>query len=38
MGQSAGAAEYTDYISAERKTPPTSILDMALNNLMVRLQ
>ena len=37
--QSARAAEYTDCISAEGKTPPpTRILDMTLNNLMVTLQ
>ena len=34
--QSAGAVEYTDCISAEGKTPTTSVLDMALNNLIVR--
>ena len=34
----AGGAEYTDCMSAEGKTPPTSVLlVMTLNNLMVRL-
>ena len=36
LAQSAGAEEYTDCISAEEYPPPTSILDMALNNLIVR--
>ena len=36
--QFAGAAEYTSCISAGRgETPPTSLRDMILNNLMVRL-
>ena len=35
--QSTEAVEYTSYISAEGKTPPTSVQDMTLNNLMVRL-
>ena len=37
----AGAVEYTDYFSAEgvKPTPtPTSVLDIILNNLMVRFQ
>ena len=35
--QSDGAEEYTDCTSAEDKTPPpVSVLDMTLNNLMVR--
>ena len=38
MAQSAGAAEYTKYISAKSKTPPTNVLNITLNNLMVRLQ
>ena len=33
--QSAGAAEYTDCTSAEMEDPPTSVLDMTLNNLIV---
>ena len=33
-----GAIEYTDSISAEGKIPPTSGMDLTLNNLMVRLQ
>ena len=37
MAHSAGAAEYTDRISAEGKTPQTSVLDMTLSNLMVEL-
>ena len=36
--QSAGVAEYTDCFSAEGKTSSTSVLDMTLNNLIVRLQ
>ena len=36
---SAEAAEYTDCISAERwNSPPTSVLDMTLNNLIVSFQ
>ena len=35
---SAGAVEYTNCFSAKGKTPSTSILDMTLNNLMVRFQ
>ena len=38
MAQSAGAVEYTDCISAKGKTLPMSVLDMTLNNVMVRLQ
>ena len=40
VAELARAAEYSDYIPAEGrvKTPPTSVLDMTLNNLMVRLQ
>ena len=34
----AGAAEYTDCIFAGGKTPPTNVLYMTLNNLMVRFQ
>ena len=36
--QSAGAVEHTDGISAEDSTPPMSVLQMTLNNLIVRLQ
>ena len=36
--QLAGTVEYTDCISAEGKTSPPSVLDMTLNNLMMRLQ
>ena len=37
--QSAGAIEYTDDISAEeQQSAPTSVLDMTLNHLIVRLQ
>ena len=37
LAQSAGAVECTDCTSAEGKDPPsTSVLDMTLNNLMVR--
>ena len=38
--QSAGAIEYTDCISAEGEDPPppTSVVDMTLNNLLVRFQ
>ena len=38
LAQSAGAVEYTDCMSAESKALPTSVPDMQLNNLMVRLQ
>ena len=39
LAQSAGALEYTDCFSAERLDPhPMSVLDMTLNNLIVRLQ
>ena len=40
LAQLAGAVEYTDCFSAEgvRPPPPTSVLDMTLNNLMVRFQ
>ena len=37
QAQSAGGVEYTKYISAER-SGPTSVLDMILNNLMLRFQ
>ena len=36
---SAGAVEYTDCFSAERlDLSPTSVLDITLNNLIVRFQ
>ena len=35
--QLVGAVEYTDCISPVGKTPPTSVLDMTINNLMVTL-
>ena len=35
---SVGSVEYTDSISAEGTTPPTNVLYMTLNNLMVKLQ
>ena len=35
IAQSAGAIEYTDCFSTERKHSPMSILYMTLNNLMV---
>ena len=38
IAQSAEAVEYFDGSSAESKTPPTSVLDKTLNNLMVRFQ
>ena len=38
LAQSTGAADYTDCISQKCKTPPTSVLDMTLNNLMLKLQ
>ena len=39
VAQSTGAVEYTDYFSAEGKTPPSmSVLDVTLNNLVVRFQ
>ena len=38
LAQSAGAAEYIDWIFAEGKTSASSVQDMTLNNLMVRFQ
>ena len=39
LGQSAGVVEYTDCIPAELYDfLPASVLDMTLNNQMVRLQ
>ena len=39
FNQSTEAVEYTNCISVERgEISPTSVLDMTLNNLMVRLQ
>ena len=38
FAQSAGVVEYTDYTSADPPPHPTSVLDMTLNNLMVRFQ
>ena len=38
VAHSAGVIEYTDCVSAERYDLPTRVLDMTLNNLMVRLQ
>ena len=38
FAQSAGAEEYTDCISAEGYPPPTSVLGMTQNNLMVMFQ
>ena len=40
FAQLAGAVEYTDCIFAEGRDPPLllSVLDMTLNNLMVRFQ
>ena len=38
VAQSAGAAEYTDCMTAEGKTLLMSVLVMKLNNLMVRFQ
>ena len=38
MGQSASAAEYTDYFSAAGYDSPTSALSLILNNLIVSLQ
>ena len=39
VAQSTGAVEYTDCFSAEGIDPPTtSVLDMTLNNLMVKFQ
>ena len=34
--QSAETVEYPDFTSAEVKTPSVIVLDMPLNNLMVR--
>ena len=36
--QSVGAIEYTDCISVEEQDSTASVLDMTLNNLMMRLQ
>ena len=36
--QSAGTVEYIDCFSAQGYEPPNSVLDMTLNNLIVRLQ
>ena len=36
--QSVGAVEYTTASLLRSKTPLTSVLDMTLNNLIVRLQ
>ena len=38
MAQSTGAVEYTDYISTEYNTSSTSVMDITVNNLMVRPQ
>ena len=38
MAQFAGAVEYTDYSVEAGTNPPMSVLDMTLNNLIVRLQ
>ena len=39
LAQLAGAVEYTNCTSSEGyDPPPTSVLDMTLNNLMVRFQ
>ena len=39
LAQSPGAVEYTDCSSAEEYDPSsTTVLDMTLNNLMVRFQ
>ena len=40
LPQLAGAAEYIDCFSVDGEDypPPTSVLGMTLNNLMVRLQ
>ena len=39
IAQSAGVVEYTNCTSAEGVTlPTTSVLDVTLNNLMVRIQ
>ena len=33
-----GAVEYTNCTSAEEYAPPTNVLDMTLNNLIVKFQ
>ena len=40
IAESAGAVEYTDFTSAEGypHSHPTSVLDVTLNNLMMRFQ
>ena len=38
FAQLAGAVEYIDCTSADGNPPPTSVLDMTLNNLIVRFQ
>ena len=35
--ETAGAEEYTEYVSAKRQDPKTNVLYMTLNNLRVRL-
>ena len=37
VAQLAGATDYTNCVSAEAKTPLMCVLDMTLNNQMVRL-
>ena len=37
IAQTVGVVEYTEFFSAEVKTPP-SFLDITLNNLILRLQ
>ena len=34
--ESAGAVEFTDHFSTEEQGTPTRVLDMTLNNMMVR--
>ena len=36
--QSTEVVEYTDFTSAEGYDPPLSVMDMTLNDLMVRFQ
>ena len=38
FAHSAGAVEYLDFPSTEGYAPPTSVLYMTLNNLMVNIQ
>ena len=38
IAQSDGAVEYTDFFSAKGRDRPMNVLDITLNNLMVKFQ